>query len=61
MPEKKLKITVIKSANKRQKKHKATLEALGLRKMHKTVERADNPAVRGMVRQLRYMLKVEES
>ena len=57
----KLKITMVKSLNRRRHDHKATADALGIKKMGKTVERADNPAVRGMVRKLSYMLKVEEA
>ena len=41
-------------------KHKRTVEALGLRKMHKTVEMPDNAAVRGMVNQVKHLVKVEE-
>jgi large subunit ribosomal protein L30 len=60
MPEAKLKITLVKSANHRSKNHQAVLNALGLKKMHKTVLRPDNLAVRGMVKELSYMLSVEE-
>ena len=41
-------------------KQKATIEALGLRKMHKTVEMPDNGAVRGMIQTVRHLVKVEE-
>lgn len=60
MAEAKLKITLVKSANHRSKNHQAVLEALGLRKLNKTVVRPDNPAVRGMVKELQYMVSVEE-
>lgn len=60
MPEAKLKITLVKSANHRSKNHQAVLDALGLKKLNKTVLRPDNPAVRGMVKELYYLLKVEE-
>ncbi len=56
----KLKITLVKSPIGAKPKHRRTVEALGLRKMHKTVEMPDNPAVRGMIAQVGYMLKVEE-
>ncbi|MCC8028446.1 MAG: 50S ribosomal protein L30, partial [Lachnospiraceae bacterium] len=36
------------------------VEALGLRKLNKTVELTDNPAIGGMVRQVRHLVKVEE-
>ena len=41
-------------------KHKKTVEALGLRKLNKTVEMPDNAAVRGMIQQVRHLVKVEE-
>ena len=56
----KLKITLVKSPIGAVPKHKKTVEALGLRKMHKTVEMPDNAAVRGMVKQVRHLVKVEE-
>ena len=61
MPEKMLKITLTKSINHRSSKHQKVLEGLGLRKIRKTVIRPDNAAVRGMVRELSYLLKVEEA
>ncbi|MCI9532026.1 MAG: 50S ribosomal protein L30 [Lachnospiraceae bacterium] len=56
----KLKITLIKSTIGAVPKNRKTVEALGLRKINHTVERPDNPAIRGMVRQIRHMVKVEE-
>ena len=41
-------------------KHRKTVEALGLRKLNKTVEMPDNAAVRGMIQQVRHLVKVEE-
>lgn len=55
-----IKITQIKSAIARLPKHKATLVGLGLRKIGHTVEREDTPAIRGMINQVYYMVKVEE-
>jgi len=40
---------------------KLTIKALGLRKMHHTVELPDNPSVRGMVFKVRHLVTVEES
>ena len=48
----KLKITLVKSTIGAVPKHRKTVEALGLRKLNKTVEMPDNPAVRGMIQQL---------
>lgn len=56
----KLKITLVKSTICAIPKHKKTVEALGLRKVNKTVEMPDNAAVRGMVDQVRHLVKVEE-
>ncbi|HBG13657.1 MAG TPA: 50S ribosomal protein L30 [Clostridium sp.] len=56
----KLKITLVKSPIGAVPKHKATVEALGLKKLHKTVEMPDNNAVRGMVANVRHLVKVEE-
>ena len=56
----KLKITLVKSPIGAVPKQRATVEALGLRKMNKTVEMPDNPAVRGMIERVRHLVKVEE-
>ena len=56
----KLKITLVKSPIGAIPKHKKTVEALGLRKLNKTVEMPYNAAVRGMVEQVRHLVKVEE-
>ena len=60
MAEKKLKITLVKSPIGAVPKNKKTVEALGLRKLNKTVEMPDNEAVRGMIRQVRHLVKGEE-
>ena len=56
----KLKITLVKSTIGAIPKHRATVEALGLRKLNKTVELPDNDAVRGLIWHVRHLLKVEE-
>ena len=56
----KLKITLVKSTIGAIPKHKKTAEALGLRKLNKTVEMPDNAAVRGMAKQIEHLVKVEE-
>ena len=56
----KLKVTLVKSTISSIPKHKKTVEALGLRKLHKTVELPNNECVRGMVDQVRHLVKVEE-
>lgn len=57
----KLKVTLVKSPIGAIPKHRATVEALGLRKLHKTVELPDNAATRGMVAQVAHLVKVEEA
>ncbi|HIV25558.1 MAG TPA: 50S ribosomal protein L30 [Candidatus Scatomonas pullistercoris] len=57
----KLKITLVKSTIGCVPKHKKTVEAMGLRKLNHTVELPDNAATRGMVKQVGYLLKVEEA
>ncbi len=56
----KLKITLVKSPIGAIPKHRKTVEALGLGKMHKTVEMPDNQAIRGMIKQVQHLVKVEE-
>ena len=54
-----LSITLIKSPIGRLKNHKASIAGLGLRKIGQTVQVEDSPAVRGMIKQVAYLLKVE--
>lgn len=56
-----LKITLVKSPIGAIPKHRKTVEALGLKKMQKTVQLPDNAATRGMIQQVCYLLKVEEA
>ena len=56
----KLKITLVKSTIGAITKHKKTVESLGLKKLNKTVELPDNAATRGMVAQVKHLVKVEE-
>ena len=60
MAEKKLRVTLVKSTIGAVPKNKKTVEALGLRKVNKTVELPDNDSVRGMLRMVNHLLKVEE-
>lgn len=56
----KLRITWVKSAIGYNKKQKATIAALGLRKLGQVVEKPDTPQVRGMVFAVRHLVKCEE-
>ena len=57
---KKLKITQVKSGIGYPRWAKATLKALGIRRMQQTVQQPDNPDIRGMVFRIRHLVKVEE-
>ena len=56
----KLKVTLVKSPIGAIPKQKATVEALGLKKVNKTVELPDNEAVRGMIWHVKHLVKEEE-
>ena len=55
-----IKVTLVKSPIGCIPKHKRTVEALGLKKLNKTVELPNNAATKGMIKQVNYLLKVEE-
>ena len=55
-----LQIKQIKSGIGCRPKAKATLKALGLRKMHQKVQLSDSPQIRGMVHSINYLLEVKE-
>ena len=57
----KLKITLVKSPIGAIPKHRATVKALGLTKMHKTVVMPNNDAIKVMVAQVAHLVKVEEA
>ncbi len=56
----KIKITQIKSRIGSPKRQKLTLDALGLRKMHSSVENEATPQILGMITKVRHLVKVEE-
>ena len=56
-----LKVTLVKSPIGAVPKRKKTVEAMGLRKVNKTVELPDNAATRGMIKQVSHLVKVEEA
>ncbi|MBI2917219.1 MAG: 50S ribosomal protein L30 [Chloroflexi bacterium] len=56
----KLRITWVRSAIDYEADQKATLRALGLRRLHQTVVHDNNPSVKGMVFKVKHMLRVEE-
>lgn len=56
-----VRVTLVKSPIGYSKKHKATIRALGLRRMHQTVEHVDAPTLRGMLAKVSHLVEVEES
>lgn len=55
-----LRVTLVKSPIGYKKDQKATIRALGLRRMNQTVEHNDTPAVRGMLTKVNHLIKIEE-
>lgn len=55
-----LRVTLVKSAIGYAKDQKATVKALGFRRLHQTVEHKDTPALRGMLNKVIHLLKIEE-
>ncbi|MBQ2890230.1 MAG: 50S ribosomal protein L30 [Clostridia bacterium] len=56
-----LKVTLTKSTIGCKKDQIATVEALGLRKLHQCVEKPDNAQIRGMIFKVSHLVKVEEA
>jgi large subunit ribosomal protein L30 len=56
----KIKVTQVKSKIRRPKNQKATLEALGLKKMDQVVEHEATPSILGMVNKVKHLVSVEE-
>jgi len=57
---KRLRITMVKSPIGYSKKQKATVRALGLKRLGSTVEKEDTPVIRGMIFKVSHLLNVEE-
>jgi large subunit ribosomal protein L30 len=55
-----LRITLVKSPIGYSVRHKSTVRALGLRKLHQTVEQVDSPTLRGMLYLVNHLVLVEE-
>jgi large subunit ribosomal protein L30 len=58
--EKRVRVTLVKSPIGYTQRQKDTVRALGLHRMHETVEHIDSPAVRGMIVKVIHLLEVEE-
>ncbi|CAK0781567.1 50S ribosomal subunit protein L30 [Gammaproteobacteria bacterium] len=61
MADKTLKVTLVRSRHGRLPAHKATLVGLGLRRIGQTVALEDTAPIRGMIRKVSYLLRVEDS
>ena len=57
----KLKLTQVRSQIGQSQRHRGTLRALGLGKIGRTVEQDDTPAIAGMLRKVRHLVKVEDA
>lgn len=57
---KSLRVTLVKSPIGYSKDQKATVRALGLRRVNQIVEHNDSPAVRGMLNKVVHLIKIEE-
>jgi large subunit ribosomal protein L30 len=57
----KVKITQIKSTIDRPKRQKETMKALGIRKMHQTVEHEATPQILGMIAKVQHLVKVDNA
>jgi large subunit ribosomal protein L30 len=55
-----LRVTLLKSPIGYTKDQKATVRALGLRRMNQTVEHKDSPVIRGMLNKISHLIKIEE-
>lgn len=57
----KMKLTLVRSTIGKPKDQKATVHALGFRKLNQTVEVVDNPQTRGMVKKVSHLLSIEKA
>jgi large subunit ribosomal protein L30 len=55
----KIKVTLIRSGTNRPQRHKDTIKGLGLTRLHKSVILKDSHPVRGMIRTVAHMVRVE--
>ena len=57
---KRIRVTQVKSAIDRPERQKRSLQALGIKKMHQTVEHDGTPQILGIVESIKHLVKVEE-
>jgi len=56
-----IRVRLFKSINSCQERHRVSVRALGLRKINDVRELKDSPSVRGLIEQVRYLVRIEES
>lgn len=56
-----VKVTQLKSLIDRSKRQKATMQALGLNRINKSVEHELTPQINGMIEKIKHLVKVEEA
>lgn len=59
--DKTIKVTLTRSVIGEKPKTRATVEGLGLRRIHQTVEQVDSPSLRGMLAKVSHLIEVEEA
>ncbi|MDI3339769.1 MAG: 50S ribosomal protein L30 [Sphaerobacter sp.] len=59
MSEKRIRITYYRSAIGFSRDQKDTIRALGFRRLNQTIEKPDNPSVRGMIAKVRHLVRIE--
>ena len=55
-----LKVTLVRSGNRRPRKQRAVLKGLGLTKMHRVRTVPDTPAIRGMISKVSHLVEIIE-
>jgi large subunit ribosomal protein L30 len=59
--EKTIRVTLRRSVIGEKPKTRATVEGLGLKRLHQTVEQTDSPTLRGMLARVRHLVEIEET
>jgi large subunit ribosomal protein L30 len=59
MADRKIKVTLVKSVIGTKQDHRATVRGLGLRRLNSSAMLEDTPSVRGMIKKVNYLVKVE--
>ena len=60
MPERRVRVTLVRSSIGKMKKQKITLLSMGLRKVNSTVDLPDNASTRGMVQKVHHLVRVDD-